>query len=274
MSKTSRRSLLGAASIAAASLCVSTAADAANALPEPASPLPQAAAADARLCELWEERQTAIAARVAAEAAFDGAEARLPEWARGGPQFLESDGTYSGPRVSWPRLRAARPRPGFLKTVRPSLEEIDREYRMMLARFEGRQGREAEVEQVKRHHARDRARFAARCRRQEAARMKLNLPALDRALDNAWDRIFAVEEQIREVAAPTAHGVAALTLVEIRAACEAPNGGAMAVGRLVLARLQPHLRGAISRDVADLLAADAAWLASIDDAGANMPAAA
>ena len=272
MSKTSRRSLLSAASVAAVSLCIPATANAmslASALPPP---LPQAPVSDARLFELWEARQAAIAARVAAEAAFDEATARLPEWARSGPQYLASDGSFSGNIEPWPRMRAARPQKGLFRNVRPSLAGIDREYQMTLARFEGRRGYETEVEQVKRHHARARAQFAARCRRQKAAREKLNLPDLEASLDNAWDRIFAVEEQIREVAAPTAHGLAALILVEIRASCEGTNGGAMACGRPVLRAVQPHLSGAIGYDVAELLAADAASHASADDGGANVPA--
>lgn len=222
------------------------------------SPALAAAGPDvARIEQLWTER-TALAAesRALYRACLD-ADARMPEWARPGPRFLRSDGTYADANgiVGWPRIETSRRPAGSAKiNTRPSFSDIRDDFRRDVA-LRGPKARES-ARGVYRERMRD---LAARIRLQQNERAKVGLPALEARDAVVRNRILEIEDCIQLTAAASPMKAAATFLVALNGWNDRRDSLAtvwqfetIASGMLPLIR--PHLSGLIARHVDDLIA--------------------
>ena len=104
-----RRSFMSGA-ITSAVASSAFAAGASPALAAPAEPSPSrptwspANAVDEKLFELWARRDVDAADMRAASDAAESAAARMPEWSRSGPAFVEKNGSPTGDSCGWPAL--------------------------------------------------------------------------------------------------------------------------------------------------------------------------
>ncbi|KAB0680090.1 hypothetical protein [Aureimonas leprariae] len=201
-------------------------------------------------------------------AAWDAATAALPEWARSGPEFLSWDGTKCGDKVPWPEV-AELPDPsgqrGVYRRIRPSLRKIweDAQHPMFMpgptsvryspehkdlrqlpaTEFDKLRRRRARLETFKRMRV-----LIARLREQKAERAKVGLPMIGKALDDNYDRRWAIRETIMAEASGTSpQDIAVLALFEYH-----DEGDRFP--RDLLRRLVPSLTGLLRTVVDDMLA--------------------
>ncbi len=239
----SRRALVaGVASVASAAVISQSAA--ANA---------PAGAVDAKLTELWARRQALAVAYRAADIAAREAAQRMPEWARPGPRYLHSDGTYSGETISWPRVEdGAMPKGSAMMNKRPGPNDIEENYKLNLQIFGPRGAKESRA-------TRDRSRreLADRRRRQRAEERKVGLPGLERTVSEIIDQLLDVEQRILGLV-PTPNTIAAGLLIDLAHESNAEDSVAAPSGEMILASrvleaLRPQLHGAICINVEELL---------------------
>ncbi|RIX97176.1 hypothetical protein D3218_19135 [Aureimonas flava] len=136
---------------------------------------------------LLEAYETASHEEDRLSAAFEAAYAQLPEWARDGGKFLKADGSYTPGTSAWPMVPNAAPdtNPMVYRNVRPSLEDIDQNFAVMMPPpgFKGRKYHRAEW-------FRRRRAWIARVREQRSEREKVGLPALEAAADDAGTAVW------------------------------------------------------------------------------------
>lgn len=216
---------------------------------------PIAEGVDTRLSELWRKRRAAIAAAHGASAKASAAEARLPAWARSGPQYITSEGApYGDSTVGWPAIEMSAadlrtlPSEG-LTLLRPSPATIERDYERNLHILGPRGAGKRRTQAL--------AALSRRLRDQTAEEKKLGLPNLERAADAAWEKQRDIEDEIKRLSPSTPHLIAALTLMEI-AYCgddklEFPKDGTLQLAELVLLSLRPHLIGPLGEAVGEFL---------------------
>jgi len=254
--QTTRRALVAGAAISSAAVIAPTIAGAST-LSAPAaaesSSWPNAAGVDARLFELWQRRRDVAAAAQAASATAEAAVARMPAWARSGPQYVDGAGAPADDcTVGWPAIEAApRARAGRYFLVRPSPSTIEDDFKFNLRSFGDERAQEIRDEAL--------AALRKRRRQQAAEERKVNLRALDRTAEALYERKFVIEAEIQALTPCTPNLVAALALIEICYECgvdettESPHDGALTAGVRILSALRSHLYGPIGAGVGELL---------------------
>ena len=223
---------------------------------------------DVQLFELWAERKAAADAQRQSHEALREVEAKLPEWARSGPEFSNSDGSFSGKNVAWPRLDAERiwlpplhhqHRWPVLTRLSPS--EVRQKYKNAVE--PGRGCRTAAWREFRQNQRLYRdlllAAIEERCKERSAEEKKLGIPGLYRAHERIIDRVLEAEAKIFELSPCTPNSIAAAVLIETAHECvglerlEQPSDSGALITERVLKMLRPQLSGSIADDVAELL---------------------
>jgi hypothetical protein len=210
-----------------------------------------AAPADDLALGLWERRHALRQPILDAERARVEAEGRTAAWALPGPEFLESDGSLSGPAADWPAIEGIEPSPrlGARRLLRPSPAHLRQALDVSTAIF----GR---ARAVATYRAELRA-LAERRRRQAAEQARSGLMAALAALAVLHDELRAVNDQIEALSPATPNGAAARLLVEAFWGASfrepASDSAAVSVALIALAHLRPALRGIIKTHVDELL---------------------
>lgn len=223
-----RRSFMSGA-ITSAVASSAFAAGASPALAAPAEPSPSrptwspANAVDEKLFELWARRDVDAADMRAASDAAESAAARMPEWSRSGPAFVEKNGSPTGDSCGWPALpldlltecdRCIHSVTLWPMKVRWSRDEVRAEYRRLT------KGLDQKWPAARRWRDRLSRAVAARLRAQKQEEWKVGLPALVRAHEGAIDRVLNIEAEILDLP-PTPHTIAASLLVDLHHECRA-----------------------------------------------------
>jgi hypothetical protein len=201
----------------------------------------------ARLEALWVQRTDLALELRKTYAALSDAEAKMPEWARPGPTYLRSDGSYFGEVSNWPRIEdATRPEGIAFTNVRPSPADLEKNFGFRGWSKQSRQEFEDAMSALNEHLA-----------RQEAERAKLGIPELESAAERLVDRICDMNEEIEAAPQPSPTKAAAMFMIGMtraRLSDTLDNRDmqyAMANGTLPLIR--PHLSGLIADHIDDLI---------------------
>jgi len=195
---------------------------------------------------LWEKRSTMKPLFIAAIRAQREAEARLPWWAKSGPNMLCHDGTFTGQVVGWPAIQdLERPdRPGVYHLIRPGKFDA--------WRFNGMSGewRERAIRK-----ARDD--LAKRMKAQRAEKWRAGVITADWALEALYDQLDAIDDQIDKLSNSTPNAAAVLvlhtTLLYVDQNYGLNMNPELHVALKAFEFLRPHLRGIVKEHVEDLL---------------------
>jgi hypothetical protein len=196
---------------------------------------------------LWARRHALRAPTADALAAIAEANARLPAWARPGPQHIDDTGAATGDVVGWPAIEGVTARRGFLAVARPGLADL-RERFDAVRHFEP-------VAALRAYRAALRA-LAVRRRAQAAETAKAGLDAAEArwtALDEARKEI---EAKILALDLSTVGAVAAQIVVGLNYdVAERPDetAGERSAAQIALAFLRPSLAGLLRAHVDEIL---------------------
>jgi hypothetical protein len=237
---TSRRLFLFTAAAAAPAI----------ALPAIASPAP----ADTTALRLWAERQPIVDRIRSLCAAYNEANAKLPDWARPGHERVDTVGNPCGAIVYCPLAKEfSLPERGE-RIVRPSTWQAKENFEFAVRVFgNGSAAYREKARAILRQNVRA---IVARLRERNALYESLGLIELDREITAACDALCAAEDAISELE-QTPNVVAARLMARLAINCNNDsvadgNGydGAMATALIALRGLLPSLSGLIREHAA------------------------
>lgn len=211
---------------------------------------PDLTADDRRAVALWEGRAALRPVIDRLRRAEDRAAARLPWWAKPGPEMLRADGSFTGDVTTYTAdPDAVPPEEGLTRRIRPS------EYQARLdfeadASFWGRAAAQKRLDKQL-------AKIAAlKARRREAEEVAGYAKAA-RALAQRLDQVRRIEAELQALPATSPHVAAARLFLEAAWQCSihtrVRNNGEMAVAVIGLTALRERLTGRLRRDVDEIL---------------------
>ncbi len=161
------------------------------------------------------------------------AEARLPAWARSGPQMMAHDGTLCGGNVGWPAIQGMAPptAPGVLHMVRPGPPDLrekfyrDRRRDELADRAEAAFGKIAarplvnllaiSTDNALTTFRREWRELTARLRAKTAERERVGQVAAQASIDSLFEKCDAINDEILALAPETACIAAAQILIQV-----------------------------------------------------------
>jgi hypothetical protein len=249
MSKLSRRSLVTSAA----------------ALPELAVPVAAVAtcsADDARINALWAERTATAGELRGLHREIEEAESKLPEWARPGPKYLRSDGTYGGEDVGWPLIQGGRTPEDGVINKRPSPDDI-RETFEIHVRHRGEDVWQR-VKDAQKVYEKSMAELNERLRLQRIEKERVGLAGCDERQEALCDRSNDIDDAIEAMPATAAKAAAMFMIAMLRNnpgnadtlrgdGSDGDGDGLGSIAGHILPVLRPQLTGLIAHHVDDLI---------------------
>jgi len=229
-SSISRRSLAGAAAVAAVGLI-----------------MPMADANSLTLIELCDEWRSLRQPHRESWAMLIAAMDALPAWAKSGPKYMKNDATLSGPEVGWPMdMTVLPPEYGTYRIVRPSPKDYRQRYE---------HSKLINIANAKSAYVKGLRRIARLRMAKREEELKLGIPELQRKYDAIVRRIFDLGYAILNLDEHSPDATASKLLMALYFDNEDDMQTNDALGNYeaVLKSLRPHLTGRIATDVGAIL---------------------
>jgi hypothetical protein len=159
-------------------------------------PIAAASDPDGRIEALWAERAEIMREVEILGVLASAAVEKLPWWARPGPVWLNSDGSFSGEGSGWPAIQDMQPSEfrGALRKVRPDPRDIKMEFERSVSLWP--QGRE-KARAIYRRHMRE---LVQRLRAKRAIEEELGIPQMNSRIEALVDRQYEIEKTLRAMA--------------------------------------------------------------------------
>ncbi|MGY4499176.1 hypothetical protein ACVWYH_003107 [Bradyrhizobium sp. GM24.11] len=219
---------------------------------------------------LWQERQLHVEALRSLSQAYLEASERLPDWAKGGLNMIDSEGNPCGEEVGWPLDMTIAPPTieGAGRLVRPSIYGVRQEFETFMAMAGAGPGSAARVRA--RAQMRERIKLiVARLRERKRLYEELGLNVMSDGCEAACEGIRDAVEAIEDLP-PSPERSAALVMEGLSNECTVDafasgNGycGTMAIAVVALEAFLPGLSGLIREHAAHFLANRTSTLASM-----------
>jgi hypothetical protein len=206
---------------------------------------------EVRITELWARRQNKVRELRALHDQIEEAEAKLPEWARGGPMYVNSEGEYVGQFVGWPAVDDGGRRPGKGAYInrRPGPGDIRRNFELSFSITRSKEGRR----KLRSEYKNALTRLNERRAKQRLEEDAVGLGSLHNATEIVCSQISHTDYQIVAFPKSSPARAAAVYLSEMMFDASKTDYTPLAA-QPILEHLRPHLTGLLAQHVDDVIA--------------------
>jgi hypothetical protein len=202
---------------------------------------------------LWAERQKHVGRIALLCAEYDAADAKLPAWAKSGPERIDANGNFCGHIAAWPLVEDLTPPSVGERIVRPSIYQPKENFEFAVRVFGSTPAFRARCRATMRSNIKA---IVARLRERDRLYTELGLHDLDQAISETCIALCTVEDTIAALE-QSPNAVAAGVLAAISTNCSrsdfAQGSGyceTMEVAFIALRGLLPGLSGLIREHAA------------------------